>query len=307
VIIDAHVHAFERMNGQLGAGAIRGLGYGMVAIGDAQTTRLLPPLSADTTFTAEMLLRSMDWAGVDKAVLLQGPFYGDLNDYVAQTVKRWPDRFVGAAHVDLWAGNPHEAFHYSIHELGLRIVKIPLCDRWGFANLHPQARLDDALWLYEEMERLDVALTLDLGAINSQSYQTDLVRDIATKHPNLRIVICHLGQRSPDMEKDSLLQQKWEEQVLLARYANIWLDLSAVPAKAQGEHFPFPSVGRWLRRAIEMVGSSKLLWGTDAPGLLTVASYPQLLSLMQSHLDFLPQAEVEGVFGLNAIAAYKLY
>jgi predicted TIM-barrel fold metal-dependent hydrolase len=57
------------------------------------------------------------------------------------------------------------------------------------------------------MERLDVALTLDLGAINSQSYQTDLVRDIATKHPNLRIVICHLGQRSPDMEKDSLLQQ----------------------------------------------------------------------------------------------------
>ena len=306
MIIDAHVHAFEQMNGQLAAGPIRGLGYGMVGIGDTQTTRLLPPLSTETTFTAEMLLRSMDWAGVDKAVLLQGPFYGDLNDYVAQAVKRWPSRFVGAGYIDLWTDHARETLDYAIQELGFRIVKIPLCDRWGFANLYPQARLDDSTWMYEEMERLDVALTLDLGAIDSQSYQTDIVRDIAAKHPRLRIIVCHLGQPSQDMEQDSLLQRRWEEQVLLARHANVWLDLSALPAKTHGENYPFPSVGRWVRRAVELVGSSKLLWGTDAPGLLTLGSYPQLLTLMQSHLDYLPEEEVQGVLGLNAIAAYKL-
>jgi predicted TIM-barrel fold metal-dependent hydrolase len=306
MIIDAHVHAFEQMNGQLAAGPTRGLGYGMVSLGEAQSVRLLPPLSTTTTFTAEMLLNSMDWAGVDRAILLQGPFYGDLNDFVAQAVRRWPDRFVGAAYVDLWTDNARETFDYAIQELGLRIVKIPLCDRFGFANLYPQARLDDGDWMYEAMERLDIALTLDLGAINSQSYQTELVRDIATKHPELRIIVCHLGQPSLEMEHDNILQRNWEEQVLLAQHPNMWLDLSALPAYAHGESYPFPSVGRWLRRAVELVGSSKLLWGTDAPGLLTVASYPQLLTQMQSHLEFLPEAEVEGVLGLNALAAYKL-
>ncbi len=38
----------------------------------------------------------MDQAGVDRAVLLQGPFYGDMDDYVRQAVKRWPDRLAGA-------------------------------------------------------------------------------------------------------------------------------------------------------------------------------------------------------------------
>jgi predicted TIM-barrel fold metal-dependent hydrolase len=108
------------------------------------------------------------------------------------------------------------------------------------------------------------------------------------------------------MEQDSLLKSKWKEQVLLAQHTNVWLDLSALPACAHGEAYPFPSVGRWLRRAVELVGSSKLLWGTDAPGLLTVASYPQLLTQMQTHLEFLPEAEVMGVLGLNALAAYKL-
>jgi predicted TIM-barrel fold metal-dependent hydrolase len=158
--------------------------------------------------------------------------------------------------------------------------------------------------MYEAMERLDIALTLDLGAINSQSYQTELVRDIATRHPGLRIIICHLSQPSLEMEHDNALQRRWEEQVLLAQQANVWLDLSALPAYAHGEAYPFPSVGRWLRRAVELVGSSKLLWGTDAPGLLTVASYPQLLTQMQTHLEFLPEAE--GVLGMNAQAAYKL-
>jgi len=44
-----------------------------------------------------------------------------------------------------------------------------------------------------------------LGAVASRSYQTDAVRTISKKHPNLRIVVAHLGQPNPMVEADAFL------------------------------------------------------------------------------------------------------
>ena len=60
-------------------------GYGRIAVGDEET-QLLPPYNEKTVFTPEMLIANMDWAGVDKAVLLQGPFYGECNSYVLEAL-----------------------------------------------------------------------------------------------------------------------------------------------------------------------------------------------------------------------------
>lgn len=308
MVVDAHAHCFERIQGQLGPGPVVGVGHGMVRIGDLQPIRLLPPVSTETTFTADMLLRSMDGAGVDRAVLLQGPFYGDLNDYVAEAVGRWPDRFTGSANIDPWAEGAGDVFRRCVEGLGLRVVKISLCDRFGLANLHPGARLDDpcAIWLWEEMERRNLVLTLDLGAIGSSSYQTEPVNRIATERPGLRIIVAHLSQPSKQADDAPDLAQAWEEQVCLARHSNVWLDLSALPAYAIGEEYPFSSVGRWIRRAIELVGTSKLMWGSDAPGLLTLCNYPQLLGCVKFHLDSLPGDERQAILGRNAVAAYGI-
>ena len=95
MIIDAHAHIMTAVRGQTATGPTRSLSWGRVRWGE-NTIQLLPPFNETTAFTAEMLLAQMDWAGVERAVLLQGPFYGEANATVASAVKRWPDRFLGA-------------------------------------------------------------------------------------------------------------------------------------------------------------------------------------------------------------------
>ena len=100
MIVNSHVHIFRRLDGFTGAGRVRPLTYGMVQIGEGRPFRLLPPALERTNFPAEILLEYMAAAGVDRAVLMQGPLYGDMNDYYAEVLLRWPDRFLGVALVD---------------------------------------------------------------------------------------------------------------------------------------------------------------------------------------------------------------
>ena len=109
MIIDAHAHIFPGVRGATGRGPTRGPGYGRIAVGDEET-QLLPPYNEKTVFTPEMLIANMDWAGVDKAVLLQGPFYGECNSYVLEALNRYPDRLVGAAYFDPWETNNRQEF-----------------------------------------------------------------------------------------------------------------------------------------------------------------------------------------------------
>src|SRR5258706_15136743 len=101
MIVDAHVHIFDAMRGRIGSGLVEPLTGGKVRMGNGQAIQFLPPIADEVRFTPEMLLEFMDLAGVDRAVLLQGPFYGDMNEYVLQAVRRWPRRLIGAAYLDL--------------------------------------------------------------------------------------------------------------------------------------------------------------------------------------------------------------
>ncbi len=70
MLIDAHAHIFPQINGRIGSGPTRGAGYGRLTAGP-ETIQLIPPYGLETIFTPEMLIANLDWAGVDKAVLLQ--------------------------------------------------------------------------------------------------------------------------------------------------------------------------------------------------------------------------------------------
>lgn len=99
MVIDAHAHIFPKVQGLIAAGQTRGLGYGRVTVGNEEI-QIMPPLSEKTIHTPEMLLSHMRWAGVDKAVLLQGPFYGECNQYVRDAVEAYPDCLIGLAYLD---------------------------------------------------------------------------------------------------------------------------------------------------------------------------------------------------------------
>ena len=306
MIIDAHAHIMTAVNGMTARGPTRSLAWGVVRWGD-ETIQLLPPFNEATSFPAEALLAQMDWAGVDRAVLLQGPFYGEANAYVASAVARFPNRFVGAFVPDPLAPDVRQQYKQCVEDYGLRIVKLELTEPTGLTGLYPDLRIDapEHRWIFDAAERDGLVVTLDLGKIGSRAYQTGAVAAIAERHPDLTIVIAHLAQPPIDESDNGELDAEWQAQVILGRQPNVYFDLSALPAYSTDfDEYPYLTAQTYIRRAADLIGAEKIMWGTDVPGLLTSGSYRQLLNYVRLHCDFLSEAEMADVLGLNALRVY---
>ncbi|MBD16526.1 MAG: hypothetical protein CMJ72_15440 [Planctomycetaceae bacterium] len=306
MIIDAHAHIFSSVDGLIGQGPVRGLDFGIAQIADDAPFQLVPPYNKSTTFPPEFLLSNMDWAGVDKAVLLQGSFYGERNEEVLAACQKYPQRFKGAAFFDPWMTSARAEFDRLFGTPLFPILKLELSDTTGLHGLHPGFQLDDPEldWLWAELERREINLTMDLGPVGGPSYQSAAVEKIAARHPNLSIVLCHLGFPTRSMDADPALTAAWVEQIKLGELSNIWFDLSALPHRAE-ENYPYPKISEWIRRAVEIVGTEKLMWGTDVPGVTSAGTYPQLLTSYQELLDDFSDSERGRIFGGTAAQVYK--
>lgn len=301
-IVDAHAHIFPKVQGQVGAGVTRGLGYGRIRVG-SDKIQLMPAHNKQTVYSAEMLLANMDWAGVERTVLLQGPFYGECNNYAEDVARRHPERLQAVAYLDPWRADLRAQW---AAVASFTAVKMECSVRTGFCGLYPGARLDDPAldWLWNALEESGKVLVLDLGHIGGASYQTEAVRRIAVGHEGLRVVIAHLGQPASGMATDVKMARLWREQIDLGRLANVYFDTAALPAYVTAEGYPYPTTRRWLQEAIARIGVEKVLWGTDQPGLLGHMNLPQLVRLAEVQLDFLTADECAMVMGLNALAVY---
>ena len=90
----------------------------------------------------------------------------------------------------------------------------------------------------------------------------------------------------------------------LAKLPNCWLDVSAMPDFFGEEGWPYPTALELLRRVRDRVGVRKLIWGSDIPGTLCSAAYPQMMEMFRRS-DLSP-AELEALFCRNAPEAYAL-
>ena len=308
MIVDTHTHITDGLHGRTGSGPTKSLTHGRVQLGDGEL-QLLPPLnSGRTVFEPETLLRFMDLAGVDRAVLLQGSFYGDHNDYLYKAASQWPDRFIPAAYLDPCSDDVRQDFGKVTEDYGFRALKFEMTEPAGFTGLYPGLRLDgeEMEWIWEEADRRNLVVTLDLGGPRTRSYQTDAVRKVLERHPSLRVVIAHLAQPPIARVHDDALNRLWEEQILLGRDFNVWFDTAALPwhCSQAGEDYPYPTACRYIQRAAELIGAEKIMWGTDIPGLLTHATYLQLLDVVRRHCTFFSDEEMTKVLGASAETLY---
>ena len=95
-IIDSHAHLVQYIAGTGAGGELRSIGNGMAVYANGQNVMMIPQEFGGDQVTPEHLLQVMDKNGVEKAVLLQGNFYGYQNYYTHLAVKKYPDRFAGA-------------------------------------------------------------------------------------------------------------------------------------------------------------------------------------------------------------------
>ena len=87
-IIDAHAHVVQYISGFTSRGELHGIGGGMARYADGSTFQMIPPEMGEFGASPEALLKVMDENGVEKAVLLQGQFFGFQNEYTAEAAKK---------------------------------------------------------------------------------------------------------------------------------------------------------------------------------------------------------------------------
>jgi predicted TIM-barrel fold metal-dependent hydrolase len=298
-IVDAHVHVIERVAGFGPEGELRPVGRGRARWASGLEIQLIPPELGDRSFPGEALLRLLDAHDVAQAVLLQGSFYGFQNEYTAEVVRLAPARLIGAGTFDPFCAGRDALLARLLGQLAFPAVKLELSSGAGLMGYHPPFAIDGPVLAgpIEQVAAAGATLVLDLGSPGMPSFQPEAVARLARRHPPLRIVLCHL--LAPTARDEGPLTAA----LRLLSADNLWFDLAAVPWNVRPEQFPYPTARRYLALARRLVGSSRLLWGSDAPSAATADTYAHLLQWVVEAAE-LDGPGLEKVLHGNACEAY---
>ncbi|MBI4551461.1 MAG: amidohydrolase [Candidatus Latescibacteria bacterium] len=249
----------------------------------------------DEPGTADELLAEMNAHGVDWTVLVQTSWSTWDNGYIADSVARFPDRFIGHGLIDPQDPNNAERVRYWITERGLA----------GF-RFHPLyypgadillTRQNEPMW--EAIAELDAVIQLHLQV--EHAHQAAV---IAQRYPDMTLILDHMGY--PQIEAG---EAAFQPIIDLARYDNVYLKLSDVAHRSK-QDFPYTDVHPFIHTLLKAFSARRMVWGTGFPGHHRQKhhwpSLEQELRLIREGLPFLTDDERERILGGTAVEIWGL-
>ena len=239
--------------------------------------------------TAEDLLALMDAHGVEKTVLVQVIHYRWDNSYVADVIKRYPDKFMGVGRVN--PEDPAAADHVSMwtEEHGLHGVR-----------LSPARDASEDWFTSSAMDPI-FARAQDLGIpmliLTGPKRLPDLAR-LLDKYPELDTVIDHMADVHPDdAEGRKLLAD-------MARYPRVYAKISHTWSISRNG-YPWADTHDLVQEVYQNFGAQRISWGTDWPVCLGKAEYGQTLSAVRDEMKFFSPEDLEWVLGKTALTLWN--
>lgn len=298
-IIDGHVHLVQYIAGTGAGGELRFAGNGMAEYASGERFRMLPEEFSHGVVTADDIIKKMDENGVEKAVLLQGNYFGFQNLYSMEAAKKYPLRFKAAASYDPFSRNREQIRTHLFEELGFGIVKFEVSTGSGLMSNHATLPLDGELMRaeYDYADEHSLVFVIDIGKCGSESWQTDRLRNVILAHPGMKFVVCHLLAVS--MRDEDKLVEGLKKLAL----PNVWFDLAALPHNCGPAAYPYPGALRYLKHGIKIAGADRLIFGSDIPSTLKENSYSHLIGYI-TECGALSQEEKEQIIYRNAETVY---
>lgn len=235
-------------------------------------------------FGPDELLAEMQAAGVDRAILVPPSAQGDGNAFALAAAARHPDRFAVMGRIALADPASRTAL------AGWRVPGM-LGVRVSFNTPAQRALLTerDVDWFWRETERAGLPVMLLVPN------QLAAVGAIARRHPDLRLIIDHMGL--PLGAQDAAAFADLDALLAVAREPNLAVKVSAVP-RFSSQPYPWPNLHPYLQRITEAFGPQRMLWGTDLSRLR--CSYRQAVTLFTEELAFLSADDLDWIMGRTA-------
>jgi predicted TIM-barrel fold metal-dependent hydrolase len=218
----------------------------------------------------ETLLELMAGNGIAKTVIIQVIHYLYDNSYLADVLRRYPNKFVGVCRVDpLDPAAPNQLSQLT--EQGFEGVRLsPAGDTAGDWIRGP---LMPPLW--KRCEYLGVPMTV-LAPIT----RMEDVRRLVEHCPNLTVVIDHMADCPVDQP------EKLTALLALARYPKVFVKISHTWSLSR-QSYPWLDAQELVKRLYGGFGPQRLMWGTDWPIAKDRATYSQRLTVVRDQMNFL--------------------
>jgi len=296
IIVDAHVHIFEKIAGIFRGAPIQSANYGKVKIGN-KIEQFLPPSFENSNSTVEILINYMNWCKVDKALLVPNIAYGYHNEYVYEAVNLYPDMFKAIALVDITKGaEAADELCSLIKDKSFSGLKIDTATAF---QCMPGVMLDEKVLdpIWHCCNDLDLPVMFHLG----RSEDIGALKKVVQRFKKIKYVICHLGSESV-FHGDSISNKYFNTLIdMVLENSNMWIELSSIHAFYGQESYPFVNTCKLIEKIYSTLGYKKLLWGTDYPAILTFASYKQLVGYIIKGCIKIPEKHREIIMGANAL------
>ena len=279
-IIDAHTHLWLRQDAVVDGQHIEALPGGRSRF-FGEERQMLPPFLIDGRNSAEVFLSNMDYAQVGAAVVVQEIIDGNQDAYLLEVQRRYPDRFLCCALLDIDRGA------LTVPE-GWRAASIP-----GH-RMHRDLDSPEMMAAFKEMERRGIILSM---CLDDNPRQIAQFATVIRECPSLRIAIGHFGLAR---------SEHWLEQVRLARAENVRIESGGITWLYNDEFYPFPSAVRAIRQAADEVGMDKLMWGSDYPRTITAITYRMSYDFILRSPEISPEDKA-AFLGGNALSFYGFH
>ena len=252
---------------------------------DAHTHLLAPSsiFSAEMDGSPETLIRSMDEAGIEKAVtFVVAPF--DDSSIVAEACRRFPDRLIGFAGID-----PRECIDSDAEEFVDRLLEM---HPFRGAKVHPRLTgfsFNDErhLPLFSALASRGLIVLTDCASMTSNApfgdnlpFEMDRV---VRKVPDLTLIVAHMGGH-----------RVLDAYAMALTHPGVYLDLSWLLDLYEGSSVELDA--RWAIKRLAPLG--KLIWGSDHPseGNRPIAVMKDRWLELLAELDIAP-VDVDRIMG----------
>ena len=235
-------------------------------------------------FTIERLVPIMDQAGVDRVVIVPPTLEGERLDYAQEAVKRYPGRFAIMGRIAL--NDPTTARRFPTWR-----------EQAGVLGIRLNIAVDQAAWLTDGTADWFWPAAEKAGSpvMFLTTGQTHQFARIAERHPQLVLIVDHMGVSSEAM-RNKLLAAAIDQSVALAKYPNVSVKLSSAPLFSS-EPYPFRDVTAHIRRLFDAYGARRCYWGTDMTNSFAKATYSQRIAHFTEELDFLSEDDKDWIMG----------
>jgi len=239
--------------------------------------------------TIERVVPMIDEAGVDRVVIVPPSLEGERVDYGQEAARRYPGRFATMGHIAL--DDPGEARRLPAWKQQPAVLGI----RLNIAG-EQAAWLTDgtADWFWPAAEKAGIPIMfLTTG-------QTALFGRIAEQHPQLTLIIDHMGVSS-ETARNKAMPAAIAESAALARYPNVSVKLSSAPLFSS-EPYPFRDMTPHIRRLYDAYGPGRCYWGTDVTNSFAKATYRQRVTHFTEELTFLSEEDKDWILARAILA-----